>query len=228
MQVIHGIDGNIPSTIVMRIRKSCRRWHGPPERRELTPIRLDAGVPPALSSAQSGAGSVTPLDDDPPDGRTGGRRALLLAKLRNYLLAGIIVTAPISITLFIVWQQADRFRGGSRVSTWIMGIAYRRALRALRMAASHATASGLAEEPVDPADPLEDAERKELLARALETLPLEQRMVLELTYYLGHSCEEIATIVDCPVNTVKTRMFHARRKLKALLPTLSGVPEGEP
>ncbi len=139
-----------------------------------------------------------------------------------------VVQEIVNDTLFIVWQQADRFRGGSRVSTWIMGIAYRRALRALRMAASHATASGLAEEPVDPADPLEDAERKELLARALETLPLEQRMVLELTYYLGHSCEEIATIVDCPVNTVKTRMFHARRKLKALLPTLSGAPEGEP
>jgi RNA polymerase sigma-70 factor (ECF subfamily) len=47
-------------------------------------------------------------------------------------------------------------------------------------------------------------------------------MVLELTYLLGHSCEEIAAITDCPVNTVKTRMFHARRKLRELLPALSG------
>ena len=41
----------------------------------------------------------------------------------------------------------------------------------------------------------------------------------------GHSCEEIAAIVECPVNTVKTRMFHARRKLRALLPTLRSGQE---
>jgi RNA polymerase sigma-70 factor (ECF subfamily) len=41
--------------------------------------------------------------------------------------------------------------------------------------------------------------------------------VLELTYYLDHSCEEIADIMECPVNTVKTRMFNARRKLRAIL-----------
>lgn len=52
---------------------------------------------------------MTSLDDEPPDERAGGRRARLLAKLRNYLLAGIIVTAPISITFFIVWQVVDYF-----------------------------------------------------------------------------------------------------------------------
>lgn len=52
---------------------------------------------------------MTPFDDEPPGGRTVGRRALLLAKLRNYLLAGIIVAAPISITFYIVWQVVDYF-----------------------------------------------------------------------------------------------------------------------
>jgi RNA polymerase sigma-70 factor (ECF subfamily) len=42
-------------------------------------------------------------------------------------------------------------------------------------------------------------------------------LVLEFTYYLDHSCEEIAEIMDCPVNTVKTRMFNARRKLRTIL-----------
>ena len=39
-----------------------------------------------------------------------------------------------------------------------------------------------------------------------------------LTYYFGYSYREIAEIVDCPVNTVKTRMFHARRRLRDALP----------
>jgi uncharacterized membrane protein len=52
---------------------------------------------------------VNSLGDEAPGGRAGGRRALLLAKLRNYLLAGIIVTAPISITLLIVLQVVDYF-----------------------------------------------------------------------------------------------------------------------
>jgi RNA polymerase sigma-70 factor (ECF subfamily) len=43
---------------------------------------------------------------------------------------------------------------------------------------------------------------------------------VELTYYYGCSYDEIAAIVDCPVNTVKTRMFHARARLRELLPRL--------
>jgi len=49
--------------------------------------------------------------------------------------------------------------------------------------------------------------------------------VIELSYLLGYSCEEIAQIMECPVNTVKTRMFHAREKLRHLLPQLAGIEE---
>ena len=52
----------------------------------------------------------------------------------------------------------------------------------------------------------------------LPALPNEQRMVLELTFLEGLPYAEVAEILDCPVNTVKTRVFHARRKLRALLP----------
>jgi RNA polymerase sigma factor (sigma-70 family) len=57
----------------------------------------------------------------------------------------------------------------------------------------------------------------EALARALERLPPDQRAVVELTFYHEHSYREIAEITGCPVNTVKTRMFHARRRLAQLL-----------
>ena len=61
------------------------------------------------------------------------------------------------------------------------------------------------------------------LALGLSRLPVEQRMALELTYTLGHSCEEVAAILDCPVNTVKTRLFRARETLKQVLPALAGM-----
>lgn len=128
----------------------------------------------------------------------------------------------INDTLWVVWQGAAEFRGGSQVSTWIVGIAYRRALATMRHVSVRPFLAGDFDEN-ETEDPATGVEQRELLDRALATLPAEQRLVLELTYFLGHSCEEIATITDAPVNTVKTRMFHARRKLRELLPALSGM-----
>jgi RNA polymerase sigma-70 factor (ECF subfamily) len=125
----------------------------------------------------------------------------------------------INDTLWIVWQRAGEFRNASRVSTWIMGIAYRRALNMIRRATTHERAMTL--EIVDSEGTVSDSaqalEERQLLEAGLAQLPLEQRLVLEFTYYLDHSCEEIAEIMECPVNTVKTRMFHARRKLRTIL-----------
>jgi RNA polymerase sigma factor (sigma-70 family) len=58
---------------------------------------------------------------------------------------------------------------------------------------------------------------KDLVYRAVALLPPKQRAVVELTYFHGYSYGEIAEIVGCPENTVKTRMFHARSRLKELL-----------
>jgi RNA polymerase sigma-70 factor (ECF subfamily) len=70
-------------------------------------------------------------------------------------------------------------------------------------------------ETADDVQPVQ--ERADWLERALGQLPVNQRAALELSYYLGHSCEEIAQIMDCPVSTVKTRMYKARQKMKILL-----------
>ena len=64
-----------------------------------------------------------------------------------------------------------------------------------------------------------------VLGRALGLLPAEQRAVVEMTYYYGLSYQEISEIMGCPVNTVKTRMFHARRRLREILPTM-GISGG--
>jgi RNA polymerase sigma-70 factor, ECF subfamily len=135
----------------------------------------------------------------------------------------------INDTFWIVWRKAAEFRGDSRVSTWIMGIAWRCALKALRRN-SDTSAEALAqsmptEMPVAESFLVE--ERSEWLAHGLATLPFEQRATLELAYFVGHSCEEIATIMDCPVNTVKARMFQARIKLRNLLPKLGGFADAK-
>jgi RNA polymerase sigma-70 factor (ECF subfamily) len=130
----------------------------------------------------------------------------------------------INDTFWVVWQRAGDFRGASNVSTWIMGIAYRRGLKTLKRASvMHATVYNVPEEDAQSEEPWSGAELREWLGVALAKLPAEQRLVLELAYHMGHSCEEIATIMSCPVNTVKTRMFHARKKLKVLLPQLAGM-----
>jgi len=125
----------------------------------------------------------------------------------------------INDTLWTVWQRAGDFRDASQVSTWIMGIAYRRALNTIRRAATHdrVMAREIVDAEPEASDLSESIERRVLLDRALAQLPIEQRLVLEFTYYMDHSCEEVAEIMECPVNTVKTRMFNARRKLRAIL-----------
>jgi len=131
-----------------------------------------------------------------------------------------LIEEVINDTLWTVWLKAGDFRGDSLVSTWIVGITYRRALKALRR---HGTARPMLIEEVAVAPDVQlEAENREWLGQALAELPLEQRMVMEFSYLMGHSCEEIAQIMQCPVNTVMTRMFHAREKLRRSLPRLAG------
>ena len=177
-------------------------------------------------------------DDDARDlallGRIAGRDRAALEELYTLYHRGLarfltrityryeLAEEIINDTFWIVWQHAAEFRGASRVSTWIVGIAHRRALATLRHASVRPDV--MTEEAPEATDPQDTVAQRQLLDRALAALPLEQRLALELTCYLGHSCDEVAAITDCPVNTVKTRVFHARRKLQQLLPTLAGTP----
>jgi RNA polymerase sigma-70 factor (ECF subfamily) len=131
-------------------------------------------------------------------------------------------------TFWLVWRKAGEFRGASRVSTWIFGIAYRCTLRVLRRDRTHGIPLDTADiEELSTPGPQIDAEMRNWLELGLDQLTLDQRTTLQLAYYLGHSLEEIGEIMGCPVTTVKARMFHARVKLRALLPALGDVNERE-
>jgi RNA polymerase sigma-70 factor (ECF subfamily) len=129
----------------------------------------------------------------------------------------------INDTFMVVWQSAKDFRNASQVSTWIIGIAYRTALKSLRRQKNHTAALNLDDYPEQTIDPTSAAEIHDWLKHGLSRLPAEQRLTLELAYNMGHSLEEIAVITECPVGTVKARMFHAREKLRESLPSLSGA-----
>ena len=144
----------------------------------------------------------------------------LYGYLRRFNANAVVVEEIVDDVMFVVWTDAKKFRGQSAVSSWIFGIAYRKALTALRK-------EGRYEAPlrrdVEMADPSGGSRADiELVHAGLEGLSPDHRQVIELTYFCGYSYQEIAEIADCPVNTVKTRMFHARRRLKVLLPRLAG------
>src|SRR6202451_3999107 len=129
----------------------------------------------------------------------------------------------INDTFMVVWQSAKDFRYASQVSTWIIGIAYRTALKSFRRQKNHSAARSLDDLPEQTIDPTSDTEVQDWLKHGLTQLPMEQRLARELAYHMGQSLEEIAAITECPVGTVKARMFHAREKLRAYLPNLSGA-----
>jgi len=121
-----------------------------------------------------------------------------------------------------VWRQAGTFKRRSQVSTWILGIARFKAWSAGRQVRRDADIDDIESLSIaDPADGPETAalkmDRAVQLRRCLAQLSPEHREIIDLVYYHDKSVAEIAEIVGVPRNTVKTRMFYARKKLEGLL-----------
>ena len=139
-----------------------------------------------------------------------------------------LIEEIVNDVMLVVWQKAGTFNGSCKVSTWIFAIAYRKACKSLRKLDEPLDSFPDAAECAEGCQPERQFERLCLahaLDDALGTLPLAQRAAFQLTFYHDMSCAEIAEIMDCPVNTVKTRLFHARRRLA---PLIAGQLEGRP
>lgn len=117
-------------------------------------------------------------------------------------------------TMVAVWNGASRFAGRSKPSTWIFGIARNQALTLLRKE-KRAETTGSPE--LVQADPSKHIIQHERVMTALSELSADHREVVYLTFYEGLSYGEISGILGIPSGTVKSRMFHAKRKLAEVL-----------
>ncbi len=127
----------------------------------------------------------------------------------------------INDVMYVVWRRASSFQPETRASTWIFGIAYKKSLKSLseRQPGEHLELDDAADLIPGVEDSgLQNLELEDWISVAFSKLSTDQRAVLELTYHQGLHYHEIAQIMDCPENTVKTRMFSARKKIKALFP----------
>lgn len=122
--------------------------------------------------------------------------------------------------MMVVWDRADSFNGASKLSTWIFAIAYRKAMKGLKRQDEAIEDKDSENRVSEDAGPEEESSRHRinaLLMRAMDELSPAHRAVVDLTYFHELGYREIAKILECPVDTVKTRMFHARRHLRRRL-----------
>ena len=137
------------------------------------------------------------------------------------LLGSKALAEDITSEVFLgVWRQAHRFEARSAVTTWLLAIARYKALAELRRRHEPPSDAG----SMDASDPADNPEatfaikhRGEILRNCLTRLSPRHREIIDLVYYHEKSVQEAATILGVPGNTVKTRMFHARKKLSELL-----------
>ncbi len=145
--------------------------------------------------------------------------AFALRKLNDpHAAADIVVEA-----MMAVWNGAGSFQGGSKVTTWLFGIAHRKAVDLVRKRSRHEADEldfDVVDDDGDFTRALAAAEDGEQVRRCLAGLPEAQREIVHLAFFEDLSYPEIANLVDCPEGTVKTRIFHAKKKLRLCLERL--------
>jgi RNA polymerase sigma-70 factor, ECF subfamily len=129
----------------------------------------------------------------------------------------------VSEVFLTVWRQAGTFENRSRVSTWILSIARFKALtargRRQESQLDEAATEMVADTAETPEQTVLHADRNAQLRSCIAEMSPEHREVIDLVYYHDKSVEEVAEIIHLPKNTVKTRMFYARKGLARLLST---------
>lgn len=161
-----------------------------------------------------------------------GRHHLRIYRFALRLVREREVAEDIISDVFLeVWRHAATFGERAKVSTWLLAIARFKALSRLRRRGEAPLDERTAAALVDPGDDPELAIRKQergaILRRCLANLSAAHREIVDLVYYQGLAIREAAEVAGIPESTVKTRMFHARRQLSALL-AAAGIDRSRP
>jgi RNA polymerase sigma-70 factor (ECF subfamily) len=182
----------------------------------------------ALESASTGIAADAALMAQIAAGNHGAMRALYkrhhvrIFRFATRLVGDVAAAEDIVSEAFIeVWRQADRFEGRSSVSTWIMSIVRFKALSVRRrrqdVELDEKLAETVADQSATPEDAVLERDRSAQLRACLTRLSPDHREIIDLVYYHDKTIEEVAEIIGVPKNTVKTRMFYARKRLAQLL-----------
>src|SRR5262245_57836692 len=145
-------------------------------------------------------------------------------------LVGNSATAEdiVSDVFLELWRRAASFERRAQLATWLLAITRNKTFSALRVRVDQPLDEVMAETMADPAitpeESLQASERSALVRRCLERLSPAQREIIDLVYYHEKSVDEAAAIVGVPAATVKTRMFHARKRLAALVKDAGTMP----
>ncbi len=142
-------------------------------------------------------------------------------------------------TLVEAWKSLRRYNGRCRFFTWLCAILlnrYRNTVRAGRPFLgltrpdedeAHGRLERLTDGQAGPDQALQLREQAALVRRCVQALPLKHQQVIYLRFFVNDSLEGIAAALGCSVGTVKSRLFHALDKLRAMkeLGTLAGQLE---
>ena len=122
-------------------------------------------------------------------------------------------------TMYEVWRTAGRYRGDSRVTTWILGIARNKVLMAMR-----SNPNARYEDIDDFADIIDSGvpdgyallaqkQTRELIQRCIKRLSEKHRECIHLTHFEDMSMQDVAAVLGVPEGTIKSRLSHARAQL---------------
>ncbi|NWF93648.1 MAG: sigma-70 family RNA polymerase sigma factor [Syntrophaceae bacterium] len=125
-----------------------------------------------------------------------------------------------------VWRGAKHFKGRSKVTTWMMGIARNLAMNELRKVREHEKIDDFPNLSGGPAPDTEGSDRRRLLKEAMAGLSINHREILDLVFFHEMTYQEVSEVLDIPVNTVKTRVFYAKEALREILSRM-GVSRDE-
>jgi RNA polymerase sigma-70 factor, ECF subfamily len=143
----------------------------------------------------------------------------ILSYLRAYLNNPQVAEEVLQDVMLAVWENAGRFRGESKVRTWILVIARNRALNTRRklMPTIVPLDENMDVHETGPLEKIELKSQQQMMRQAINRLPEQHKEILVLVFYHQLSNLEVAEVLGINPGTVKSRLHRAKEALRRVL-----------